>query len=71
MQEVDHPKVAQSNTVKQFDCYSRVNSECKFMLFLVQISVQMHSITSWRVFVPFDVKRGNASIGAFLVGREG
>jgi hypothetical protein len=43
IQEVNHPSVAQSNTVKQFDCCGRGNSDCKFMLFLVQFSVQMHS----------------------------
>jgi hypothetical protein len=43
MQEVPHPSVAQSNTVKQSDCCSRGNSGCKYIYFLVQISVQLHS----------------------------
>ena len=42
MQEVTHYSVAQSNTVKQFDCCSRGNSGCKYILILVQISVQIH-----------------------------
>ena len=33
MQEMPHPSVAQSNTVKQSDCCSRGNSECKNILF--------------------------------------
>ena len=45
MQEVNHPSVAQSNTVKQFDCCSRGKSECKFTLFLVQISVQINRLS--------------------------
>ena len=44
MQELPHLSVAQSNIVKQFDCCSRGNSECKYMLFLVQISLQMHTV---------------------------
>ena len=43
MQKMPHSSVAQSNTFKQFDCCSRCNFECKNTLFLVQISVQMHS----------------------------
>ena len=42
MQEVTHPSVAQSNIVKQVDCCSRGNSRCKYILFLVQISVQIN-----------------------------
>jgi len=38
-----HPSAAQSNNVKQFDCCSRCNSECKNILFLVHILVQMHN----------------------------
>ena len=44
MQEVTHPSVAQSNTVKQSNRYSRGNMECKYKLFLVNISVQMHNL---------------------------
>ena len=44
MQKVPHPSEAQSNTVNQFDCCSRGNSECKCISFLVHISVQMHSL---------------------------
>lgn len=36
------PDAAQSNTVKQLDGCSRGNLECKYVLFLVQISMQMH-----------------------------
>jgi len=43
MQEVPHPSVSQHNTVKQFDCCSRGNSECKYILFMVQISLQKHT----------------------------
>ena len=43
MQEVPHPSVVQHRAVKQSDCYSRGNSKCKYMQFLVQLSVQMHT----------------------------
>jgi hypothetical protein len=43
MQEVTHPSVAQSNTVKQSNRCSRGNMECTYKLFLVHISVQMHT----------------------------
>lgn len=43
MSELTLPDAARSNTVKQLDRCSRGNSECKFVLFLAQISVQMHS----------------------------
>jgi len=33
MQEVPHPSVAQHNTVKQFDCCGRGNSEYKYIFF--------------------------------------
>jgi hypothetical protein len=46
MQEVTHPSVAQSNIVKQVDCCSRGNSRCKYILFLVQISVQINTDTA-------------------------
>ena len=37
------PDAARSNTVKQLDRRNRGNLECKYMLFLVQISMQMHT----------------------------
>ena len=43
MQEVTHPSVAQSNTVRQSHRCSRGNMGCKYELFLVQILVQMHT----------------------------
>jgi len=43
MQEVTHPSVAQSNTVKQSNRCSRGNMECKYKLFFIQISVQIHT----------------------------
>jgi hypothetical protein len=48
MQEVPHPSVAQHNTVKQFDCCGRGNSEYKYIYFLVQISMQMHRLIHLR-----------------------
>jgi hypothetical protein len=43
MSELTLPDAAQSNAVKQLDRRNRGNLECKYMLFLVQISMQMHS----------------------------
>jgi hypothetical protein len=42
MSELTLPDAARSNTVKQLDRRNRGNFECKYMLFLVQISMQMH-----------------------------
>ena len=43
MQEMSHPSVAQSTTVKQSDCCNLGNSDCKNIMFLVRISMQMHN----------------------------
>ena len=43
MSELTLPDSARSNTVKQFDRRNRGNLECKYMLFWVQISMQMHN----------------------------
>jgi hypothetical protein len=42
MSELTLPDAARSNTVKQLDRRNRGNLECKYILFLVQISMQMH-----------------------------
>ena len=47
MSELTLPDAARSNTVKQLDRRNRGNFECKYMLFLVQISMQMHSAQSY------------------------
>ena len=49
MSELTLPDSARSNTVKQLDRRNRGNFECKYMLFLVQISMQIHTDTfrSW------------------------
>jgi hypothetical protein len=38
------PDAARSNTVKQLDRRNRGTLKCKYMLFLVQISMQMHMV---------------------------
>ena len=43
MSELTLPDAARSNTVKQLDRRNRGNLKCKYMLFLVQISMQMHT----------------------------
>ncbi len=43
MSELTLPDGARSNTVKQLDRRSRGNLECKYMLFMVQISMQMNT----------------------------
>ena len=43
MSELTLPDAARSNTVKQLDRRNRGNLERKYMLFLVQISMQMHT----------------------------
>ena len=43
MSELTLPDAARSNTFKQLDRRKRCNLECKYMLFLVQISMQMHN----------------------------
>ena len=43
MSELTLPDAARSNIVKQLDRRKRGNLKCKYMLFLVQISMQMHS----------------------------
>jgi hypothetical protein len=42
MSELTLPDAARRNTVKQLDRRNRGNLECKYMLFLVQISMQIH-----------------------------
>ena len=44
MSELTLPDSARSNTVKQLDRRNRGNFECKYMLFLVQISMQIHRL---------------------------
>ena len=44
MSELTLPDAARSNTVKQLYCRNRGNLKCKYMLFLVQISMQMHTM---------------------------
>ena len=48
MSELTLPDAARSNTVKQLDRRSRGNLKCKYMLFLVQISMQMHTLLHQR-----------------------
>ena len=47
MSELTLPDAARSNTVKQLDRRSRGNLKCKYMLFLVQISMQMHTLGAY------------------------
>ena len=42
MSELTLPDAARSNNFKQLERCSRLNSECKYILILVQNSVQMH-----------------------------
>jgi hypothetical protein len=42
------PDAAQRNNVKQLDRCNRGNSKCKYMLFLIQILMQMYSDWSER-----------------------
>ena len=43
MSELTLPDAGRSNTVKQLDRRNRGNFECKYMRFLVQISMQLHN----------------------------
>ncbi len=43
MQKGPLPDAARSNTVKQFERSSRGKLECKYVLFLVQSSLQIHT----------------------------
>jgi hypothetical protein len=43
MSELTLPDAARSNNIKQLERSSRINSECEYIVILVQISVQMHA----------------------------
>jgi hypothetical protein len=51
MSELTLPDAALSNIVKQLDRRKRGNLKCKYMLFLVQISMQMHTQSIERLFI--------------------
>ena len=59
MSELTLLDATQNSTVKHLDRCSRGNSMCKYMLFLVQISMQMHNadpalLASFTIFSGFD-----------------
>jgi hypothetical protein len=55
MSKLTLPDAAWSKAVKKLDRRNRGNLECKYMLYLVQISMQIHNLQS-------DFRRGRQTI---------
>ena len=61
MSELTLPDAARGNNVKQLDRRNRDNLECKYMLFLVQISMQMHITGRLNPILPYSLLRWERS----------
>ena len=66
MSELTLPDADRSNTVKQLDRRNRGNLKYKYMLFLVQISMQMHSHGWPRA----TIVHGRTGVAKAMDGRE-